>query len=79
MIIETKYDIGQTVWMMECNCPEEYEVTGIECSVGSGEFYIPRYNIKSKSNPNINHERVIECGLYATKRELCLSFLNDDY
>lgn len=82
MNITTKFDVGQTVWIMFNNQPEQWEVE---------EIIIP--NIKRKLQPSLQYKlRFIghnHCGsihevslweyqVHATKHDLLMSFLTDN-
>ncbi len=82
MNITTKFDVGQVVWIMFNNQPEQWEVE---------EIIIP--NIKNKHQPSLQYKlRFIGCNhcgsihevalweyqIHATKRELLMSFLTDN-
>lgn len=77
MKIETKYDIGDEVWVMKDNRPQEFEVNGIsvECLDGMYNSCIHsgiesvKYDLGKRMNPMIYSEIY----LFPTKEELLKS------
>ena len=68
MTIETKYNIGQEVWMLPSFIPIKVKIYGIEIAVVDNRIYT-FYNVKDKI---INH-RMSESQLFPTKEELLKS------
>ena len=70
MVIETKYSIGEEVWLMWENKPTTRKVEYIHISK-SAKVQDTTYNLKHEDN----YEQVIECDfcedeLFRTKKEL---------
>ena len=80
MTITTKYDVGQRVWIMHDNEPQEWIVEVIHIGdVTRNTNPMPLYDLHT-TDPQprcgiFKEERVYEYKIHATKRELCLSFL----
>lgn len=74
MKIETKYDIGQEVWVMKDNRPQKFEVQGISVELIDGLYKSCRYfgidvisyELGSRMSPLI----YCECSVFRTKQEL---------
>jgi hypothetical protein len=77
MKIETKYDIGQEVWVMKDNSPQKFKVNGISVECLDGMYNSCRhlgltavnYDLGTRMSPLI----YTECYLYPTKEELIKS------
>ena len=72
MTIETKFDIGDTIWFMQHNKPRKSEVTSISTrtkAVGKATtvLYTP-----------VNNTDVAEYQVYATQKELIESLYKED-
>lgn len=82
MTITTKYDVGQRVWIMHDNEPQEWIVEVIHIGdVNDSGYKVPTYDLCT-TNPQPlggvwREKNVWEYKIKATKRELCLSFLTD--
>lgn len=77
MKIETKYDIGQEVWVMKDNRPRNFKVQGISVELVDGLYNgcmnfgidVIKYDLGTRMSPLIYNE----CYLYPTKEELLKS------
>ena len=78
MKIETKYDIGDEVWVMKDNRPQKFIVNGLNVECYSGLYRgtlhiigspITTYDIGSRMSPLVYNEIY----LYPTKEELLKS------
>ena len=93
MIINTKFNLGQRVWLMYENAPFEVEIVeiipaefrlnnaGIPTAKTTHKYGIKR--IKPPIDPYDGYGKQLptvewEYKLFASKRELCLSFLKED-
>lgn len=84
MNIVTKFDVGQRVWIMHDNEPQEWIVEVIHVGDVKGTTHkpMPSYDLHT-TDPNplggvTKRTNVWEHKIKATKRELCLSFLTDN-
>lgn len=84
MNITTKFNVGQRVWIMHDNEPQEWIVEVIHVGDVKGATHnpMPSYDLRT-TDPNplggvSKKTNVWEYKIYATKRELCLSFLTDN-
>ncbi len=82
MTITTKYDVGQRVWIMHDNQPQEWIVEAIHIGDITKAFNLmPTYDLHNTDPQPLRgvfkEERVYEYKIHATKRELCLSYLTD--
>lgn len=83
MTITTKYDVGQRVWIMHDNEPQEWIVDIIHVGdVDNRGYGVPTYDLHT-TDPQprggvCSEKNVFEYKIKATKRELCLSFLTDN-
>lgn len=86
MKIYTKYDVGQVVWIMCDNEPDEWVVERIIIGdVTSNTPPMPQYFLKPKNIEAHCYEHMgcdkgitmWQYKVFETKRELCLSFIND--
>lgn len=74
MKIETKYNIGDEVWVMKDNRPQKFEVQGISVELVDGLYKSCRhcgidvisYELGSRMCPLV----YMECSVYRTKQEL---------
>lgn len=82
MTITTKFNVGQIVWIMFNDQPENWQVDEINVCPITGETH-------SGIRYKLHHHGADHCGsvhettewehkIFATKRELCLSFLTDN-
>ena len=77
MKIETKYDIGQEVWVMKDNHPQNFKVQGISIELFDGLYDscmhvgidVIKYDLGTRMSPLIYNE----CYLHPTKEELLKS------
>lgn len=82
MTITTKYDVGQRVWIMHDNQPQEWIVEAIHIGDITKAFNLmPTYDLHTTESQPLcgvfREKSVYEYKIHATKRELCLSFLTD--
>ena len=87
MEIRTKFDIGQEVWVMRCNCPKMGTVRRIKVAEIYGNIFGDyqfsghhKYEVHlTGRNLSDDGEIVsfLEPELYASKRELLESFLSE--
>lgn len=82
MIIKTKFDVGQIVWIIFNNQPEKWRVAEIQIgNVNNSNAVMPRYKLTHYGNTHLGsiHETTLfEYEIGATKRELLESFLTDE-
>lgn len=81
MTITTKFNVGQLVWIMFNNQPETWKVDEIHVDTitGNNQSGI-RYKLHhhgADHGGSVHEITEWEHKIFATKRELCLSFLND--
>lgn len=82
MTIETKFDVGQTVWIMFNNEPETWKVTKINLGdVTRDHRPMITYDLAFQGANHCgsihNITSVMEHKIHATKRDLLNSFLTD--
>ena len=83
MTIETKFDVGQTVWIMFNNQPETWKVTKIHLDdiASSDSQPMKTYDLVHQGADHCGsvHEvkQMMEHKIHATKRDLLNSFLTD--
>lgn len=80
MTITTKFDVGQIVWIMFNNEPETWKVRNIH--IGDVTSCSPMITYKlthhgDNHTGSIHEITEMEHKIFASKRELCLSFLTD--
>lgn len=83
MNITTKFNVGQRVWVMHDNEPQEWIVEVIHVGDVTGNANpTPTYDLRTTHQQPLRgvfvEKSVWEYKIYATKRELCLSFLTDN-
>lgn len=82
MKIETKFDVGQTVWIMFNNEPEQWQVAEIDISpITRSTPPMPLYllrHIGQNHTGSVHEIKKFEYQVHGTRRELCLSFLNEN-
>lgn len=83
MNIVTKFDVGQRVWIMHDNEPQEWIVEVIHIGDVNRDYRpMPTYDLRTTDQQPrggvIKETNVWEYKIKATKRELCLSFLTDN-
>ena len=84
MTITTKFDVGQRVWIMHDNEPQEWVVEAIHIGdvIGNTHRPTPLYDLHTTDPQPLRgvfqEKNVWEHKIKATKRELCLSFLTDN-
>lgn len=83
MTIETKFDVGQTVWIMFNNEPETWRVEKIHLGdVTHGSHTLITYDLVHQGRDHCGsiHEvkQVMEHKIHATKRDLLNSFLTEN-
>lgn len=80
MKIETKFNVGQDVWIIFNNQPETWRVTEIIITPIKQNSYSVRYKLHHVGNTHLGgvHETELwEYQIGATKRALLESFLDD--
>jgi hypothetical protein len=82
MIIKTKFDVGQMVWIMFNNQPEQWRIEKI-ClpDVTKNTPPTPRYDLVFTGSDHcgsVHNTSLWEYQVHATKRELLMSFLTDN-
>lgn len=82
MNITTKFDVGQRVWIMHDNEPQEWIVEVIHLGDVKDNYRpMPTYDLRTTDPQPLcgvfQEKNVWEYKIKATKRELCLSFLTD--
>lgn len=83
MNITTRYDIEQRVWIMHDDEPQEWIVKAIHIGDITKAFRpTPTYDLQTTQQQPLRGifemKNVCEYKIFATKRELCLSFLTDN-
>lgn len=83
MNITTKFDVGQTVWIMFNNQPEQWKVEEIILSniTNNHNQPMPQYRLRfiGQDHGGTVHEVTLwQYQVHATKRELLMSFLTDN-
>lgn len=82
MKIETKFDVGQTVWIMFNNQPEQWKVVAIDIhTITSNTPPIATYGLQYDGDNHcgsVHSTSLWEYQVHATKRELLMSFLTDN-
>lgn len=83
MNITTKYNVGQRVWIMHDDEPQEWIVEVIHVGdVTNNAKPTLTYDLRTTHQQPLRgvfvEKGVWEYKIYATKRELCLSFLTDN-
>ena len=82
MNITTKFDVGQTVWIMFNNQPEQWHVDAIIIpDITNTHQPMPQYRLRfiGQDHGGSVHEVTLwEYQVHATKRELLMSFLTDN-
>lgn len=82
MTIETKFDVGQTVWIMFNNQPETWKVARIHLGdIISDSQPMKTYDLVHQGADHCGSvhevEQMMEHKIHATKRDLLNSFLTD--
>lgn len=83
MNITTKFNVGQRVWIMHDDEPQEWIVEVIRVGdIKDTASPMPTYDLRTTQQQPLRgvcvEKNVWEYKIHATKRELCLSFLTDN-
>ena len=82
MNILTKFDVGQIVWIMFNNKPEQWKIKSIKIpDVTGSSAPMPHYDlvfVGADHCGSIHETSLWEHQVHATKRELLMSFLTEN-